>query len=77
MTLVQKGEILYLLKNGIDVAEADHRYVVNKSSNRGIHAAEAMTWCSVRESASVSAKLSFVSHRDPLLEKLENISTVG
>lgn len=43
---------------------------VNKSSTWGIRAAEEKMHCSVRESAVLSAELSCVSNRDPLLEKM-------
>uniref|UniRef100_UPI00358EFEB0 putative CENPB DNA-binding domain-containing protein 1 n=1 Tax=Myxine glutinosa TaxID=7769 RepID=UPI00358EFEB0 len=72
MSLLEKVDVLDKLTSGVSASAIGRKYGVNKSTIRYILKNEAKIRGSVRASAPSSAKRSFVSHRDPILEKMEN-----
>ena len=71
MTLKEKLEVLEELESGKSAAEVGRRHNVNESTIRGIRKIGDKIRTSVRSSTDVSSKVSCVSHRDPVLEKME------
>ena len=71
MTLKEKLEVLEELESGKSAAEVGRRHDANESTIRSIRKIGDKIRASVRSSTNVSSKVSCVSRRDPVLEKME------
>ena len=75
MTLKEKLEVLDELDCGLGVSEVFCLHMVNKSTIRGVRAVAEKIRASVQSATDVSNKVSCVSRRDLLMEKMESALT--
>ena len=75
MTLKEKLKVLDELDSGLGVSEVGRIHKVNESTIRGVRSVAEKIRASVHSATDVSNKVSCVSRRDPLIEKMESALT--